>query len=216
MTAIHFFTLKEAAAAVAAQLQPHDATKQAEQAERYWHMLYRDVCSGTLVGRDPDGRDPIHLGRIGAVLHVSICVLSESDLNGWLQRLGNGVKVTNIPQEQPAPKLGPTTREFVDLAEAYLCSGFGREELMKLLGNAKDDKRLNPLRTLGDDGQRARWNQPAKLVLELVARNKIMEQSARQLVEEHFPDHIGDFGTRPGAPRTATWVSVLQSSDDPD
>ncbi len=206
---MNFYTLREAAQAIAEQLCPSDLEQRAVEASRYWHIIYNALCAGELTGRNPFGRDPISLARPGAVIALAGSVVNERDLNDWLDQLGNGVAVTDIPQDPAPVKLGPTTREFADLAEPYLCSGFGREELVKLLGGAKEDRGLKPLRTLYDDGRRARWNQPAKLVLELVARDKIMKQSAWQLVEEHFPDDIGDMGKRPEQNRSAAWHSSL-------
>jgi hypothetical protein len=90
---MNFYTIQEAANAIAAHLQPHDVGKRSDVAERYQHLIYDKLCAGELTGRHPDGRYPIDPNMPGAVIALRFCIINESDLNDWLDRLGVGVRV---------------------------------------------------------------------------------------------------------------------------
>lgn len=113
----YFFTLMEAANAIAVELCP-DAKPRlgysihakedvgpknagAQVADVYWHHIYDALCDGELVGRDPISRHPIAADKPGRILALAACAVSLDDLNIWLAGLGVGVQVnsTNLATE---------------------------------------------------------------------------------------------------------------------
>lgn len=86
-----FSTREKAAFAIAAQLHPDDKKRRAEAAERLEAVIYTALCTGQLVGRDPDLRLPIEWQDLTGALMLAGCIISDADLNSWLADVGIGV-----------------------------------------------------------------------------------------------------------------------------
>jgi len=93
---MQFYTRKEAADAITAQLQPHDAELRTQVADGYFWRLYDALCAGELVGRDPTFRMPITPTHdLAGALAFGGCLISDTDLNVWLEHLGVGVVIVD-------------------------------------------------------------------------------------------------------------------------
>jgi len=97
-----FYTTTEAAAAIAALIQPEDEALRTDAAQRYHAKLYDDLCDGRLVGRWPDTRLsiehpnmrlPSEYRNLAGAIALSGCVISEKDLDAWLAVLGVNVEL---------------------------------------------------------------------------------------------------------------------------
>ncbi|MBB6581901.1 hypothetical protein [Ralstonia solanacearum] len=210
---MHFYTIKEAAAAIAGKLCPDDATKRAEVAERYWHLVYDKLCGGKLIGRDSDGREPIDHTRLGAPIAFHGCVISERDLNEWLDGFGIGVHIdgpTSLSPDENAGELSerPRSKQLAEAFGPYLSNGGDSESLGRMLGDADRYPKLKRYREMRPTGGRsiAFWD-AGGVALCLVEQGSLTLQSAREALKKHYPkdervlDHIPSLGDM----QPATW-----------
>jgi hypothetical protein len=223
---MNFYTLREAATAIAAQLHPGDDDKRAAEAERYWHLIYGKLCEGELTGRDPSGRDPIDHKRIGAVIAFHGCLINERDLNEWLDRFGNGVQVSatstqtkgdaddggerNDPGSATPIVDRPTSAQLAEALGAYLSGARGRGALEAMLNDVRGRPRLARFRRMVKKGARdvATW-EVGGVVLYLIAENYLERSAAENALRQHYPAHLyaiecqSESDCRPPAP---VWI----------
>ncbi|AWG32599.1 hypothetical protein B9Z07_28280 [Burkholderia cenocepacia] len=88
-----FFTPAKAALLISAQLHPDDVGLRADTARCYEEKLFDDLCGGRIIGRDPGTRLPIEYRDLAGAVMFRCCVISETDLNEWLDRLGIGISI---------------------------------------------------------------------------------------------------------------------------
>ncbi|WP_186020359.1 hypothetical protein [Burkholderia gladioli] len=109
---MRFYTLAEASAAIGSALHPADHVKASEQAARYKKLVYDALCRGALTGRDTDGRLPIDPAFSGAVIAFQVsCVISEADLQSWIDTLGIGIELSPATGLVPAGETVESRRE---------------------------------------------------------------------------------------------------------
>ena len=204
---MNFYTLREAAQAIAAQLHPHDTDGRLASAERYQHLIYDNLCAGELIGRYEQDRDPINRNRLGAIIAFHGCVISERDLNDWLDRFGNGVQVSGaapVTEDAPAgsvadngcktaiPASGkPTTAELAATLGPFLMGGRDSESLKTMLGDVRNRRRLAKYREMTLAGKReiALWD-VGGVVLYLIEEKYMALTSAREALKKHYPNHL--------------------------
>ena len=88
-----FFTRAKAAFAIATKLYPDDVGRRAEAAARLDATIYDALCTGQLVGRDPDLPLPIERRDLAGAIMLAGCLISEPDINGWLAASGLNVRI---------------------------------------------------------------------------------------------------------------------------
>ncbi|WP_144142647.1 hypothetical protein [Paraburkholderia sp. BCC1884] len=221
---MNFYTLREAAAAIAAELHPDDDDNRAGSAARYANIIYGKLCDGQLIGRDPSDRDPIDPNRLGAVIAFHGCIINESDLNGWLARLGNGVQISGSATQREdcapeivdredlgvanAPSHRPTSAQLAAALGPFLQDGRESDWLKRVLTEVgRTHKRLQKFRTLIDSGRTAIWD-VGGVVLHLYGEKYLTERSARAFLEQNYPNDLyvtEHMDVSTGASAAATW-----------
>jgi hypothetical protein len=226
---MHFYTNREAADAIAMKLHPDDPEKRAQAARQHWHAIHSALCDGELVGRDAVARLPMTRTGLVAAIAYADCLISETDLNDWLARLGVGIHVSSpipaieegaaemVPEEDtkagnPASDK-PTSAQLADALGPFLEGGRDRDWLETLLKDALRYPRLVRYRSMEQVGQRsiAKWEVGA-VVLHLVGDEYLTKRSARAFLEQNYPDHLSvmeHMERSDQAPAASTWVSVI-------
>lgn len=222
---MNFYTLREAAAAIAAEMHPDNESNRAEAARCYVAALENAVGTNGIVYRNAVTRWPLHRVGIAASLAAHSCVLSELDLNAWLDRLGVGVRVagpdtaaataaplgTDAKAGIPALQEKPTSAELASVLGPYLSNGHDSEWLKLRLQNAEQYPRLKKYRSVEVEGKRriARWDVGA-VVLHLIGDGQLTIHRAKEALTEHCPQHLYVFGRLPAGDekQSATWFSV--------
>jgi hypothetical protein len=168
-----FYTRREAAGAIAAQLQPDDVNLREQATENYFWRLYDALCAGDLTGRDPTHRLPITLRDLAGAIAFGGCVIGEADLNGWLVAIGAGVRLSS-PESisgdtrskdavAPSPDMGPgDEREdaILETFEKFKSSG-ARDFRRKTINHWKLSKSTiykSMARARKRRGKAATWN----------------------------------------------------------
>jgi hypothetical protein len=225
---MNFYTLREAANAIAAQLHPSDDDKRAAEADRYWHLIYGKLCAGEVTGRDPSGRDPIDHTRLGAVIAFHGCVINERDLNEWLDRFGNGVQVsaTRAQAKDNADDSGernepgraspiadrPTSAQLAEALGPHLTVERGQDTLEAMLNDVRGRPRLARFRKMVKKGARdvATW-EVGGVVVYLIAENYLERNAAEDALRQCYPAHLYALEQLPESDNdspVARWVPV--------
>ncbi|GAB2877690.1 hypothetical protein GCM10027093_11240 [Paraburkholderia jirisanensis] len=161
-----FFTRAKAAFAIATQLYPDEKGRRADAVDRLGPVIYNALCSGQLVGRDPDlhlpiahpdTRLPIGYRNLAGAIALSGCLISEADLNEWLAVIGIGVRVrdsASVPDDTPLgnPALGGLPSDEELLLEQEEVKRSGVTDCNKRLGKKYNVK----ARTIKDACTKAR------------------------------------------------------------
>jgi len=162
---VDFYTLGQAASAIADELYPETASMHVSVAEAYRCKIYDALCAGALPGIDPEFRLPIDPCRFSAPLAFGGCLVSRESLNGWLQTLGNGIQLANDTGIGPA---GVVTEKSLALngvkKKAEKKGNPGRAAAVIKLAN-------DVSATMKSDGQRPSGRSVAKRIALLSARN---------------------------------------------
>ncbi|KVR46383.1 hypothetical protein WM11_31495 [Burkholderia ubonensis] len=206
---MHFYTLKEAAAAIAAELYPADAIDdgndpRADVERRYLAALQNAVCENEIVYRDPDARLPIRQDGIAAFMTSHWCVVNVADLNAWLQAKGVDIKVPSVQNDSDILEESANAAHGADVVEsdwptsAQLAAAFGPflvdgrddEWLKRRLNDA--DRYTDLLKYRRKEGRRpvARWNAGGVTVY-LIALGKLSWMGAKAALEKHYPESLG-------------------------
>jgi hypothetical protein len=222
---MNFYTIREAAASIAAKMHPCDVKNQSEARRCYVGALENAVGTNTVVYRDPVTRLPLQRAGIAASLAAHSCVISCADLNAWLDSQGVGVRVagpdtaaataaalgTDGKAGIPALQEKPTSAELASVLGPYLSNGHDSEWLKLRLQNAEQYPRLKKYRSVEVEGKRriARWDVGA-VVLHLIGDGVLTSHRAKEALTEHCPQHLYVFGRLPAedGKRSATWFSV--------
>lgn len=205
---MNFYTLKEAATAIAAALYPANTDDESEgprqDAERsYLAALQGAVCENEIVYRDPGSRLPIRQEGIAAFMTSHWCIVSAADLNAWLQAKGVGIQVPSVPNDSEiveqsadatqggdgAESEWPTSAKLADALGPYLVAGRDGEWLKRRLNDA--DRYANLLKYRRKDGKRpvARWNAGGVAVY-LIDLEELTWTGAKAALEKHYPDSL--------------------------
>lgn len=228
---MNFYKLKEAATEIAAALYPANTDSESEgprqDAERsYLAALQNAVCENEVVYRDPGSRLPVRRTGLEASLAAHSCIVSQDDLNAWLQEKGVGIQITN---SRPAHSAGgasiapgadtdvdsaavqakPTSAQLAKAIGPYLTNEEGEEWLKKVLGDIRNRPRLEKYREMVQSGNRriAVWEAGA-VVLYLIESDDLKWESAKDALTKHYPQHLSvldGLGSRE-APPVASWI----------
>lgn len=205
---MHFYTLKEAAAAIAAELYPAGAAADSNDphadVERcYLAALQNAVRENEIVYRDPGSRLPIRQEGIAASMTSHWCVVSVADLNAWLLAKGVGIHVpsgendSDIAEESSGSVKGadvaesdwPTSAQLADALGPYLVAGRDSEWLKRRLNDA--DRYAELVKFRRKEGKRpvARWSAGGVTVY-LRSLNELTWKGAKAALEKHYPDSL--------------------------
>ncbi|NHV29301.1 hypothetical protein [Burkholderia sp. D-99] len=219
---MNFYKLKEAAAAIAAELYPADAADDSNDphadVERcYLAALQHAVCENEIVYRDPGSKLPIRQDGIAAFMTSTWCIVSDADLNAWLDSLGVGVQLPTEPRgvtaqahesDRPAAQTDewPKSTALANALGPFIGRPNGVDWLQKRLGDAEDYPALKKYRRMEEKKRVARWN-AAGVALYLVNEEELSAENARAALQKHYPhsvDLVGDLGL-PQKTVSATW-----------
>ncbi|KVF38048.1 hypothetical protein [Burkholderia vietnamiensis] len=206
---MHFYTLSEAAAAIAAELYPADANdgsgdRRTDIERSYLAALQGAVCENEIIYRDPGSRLPIQQEGIAAFMTSHWCVVSVANLNAWLQAKGVGIQVPPCaPNDSESVELSeaaaqggdgaesewPTSAQLADALGPYLVAGRDGEWLKLRLNDA--DRYANLLKYRRKEGKRpiARWNAGGVAVY-LIDLKDLTWTGAKAALEKHYPDSL--------------------------
>lgn len=189
---MHFHTIAQAAASIAAKLYPDDTSKRQELAERYKHIIYNALCKAEVVGRDPESRMPIDHNRLGAIMALHSCLISERDLNAWLDVVGIGVQVdgkgASSPRPQGSLEFYPTAQVASALAP-FLSEGKTREWLLRILGDAGRRPALKQHRKRVGKPEGAFWN-PYGVASWLADQEHMTKAKCKQAMKQEYPEYF--------------------------
>ncbi|QTO19592.1 hypothetical protein [Burkholderia seminalis] len=118
-----FFTPTKAALLISAQLHPDDEGLRADTARCYEEKLFDDLCGGRIIGRDPSTRLPIEYRDLAGAVMLRCCLISETDLNEWLERLGIGIAVGSAKDPDSAIRRALTDDELFAEHERLIKDG---------------------------------------------------------------------------------------------
>ncbi|MBU9379410.1 hypothetical protein [Burkholderia gladioli] len=218
---MRFYTIKEAAAAIADELHGTDYAGGEEGprafAERSYVAALQDAVSkNRIVYREPASKLPItQPPGIGAYMTSSWCIVSAADLNVWLDALGVGVRLPTELREdgiqpvesatpgQPADER-PTSAELAEVLGPLLQGGYDTDWLKARLNDASRYKKLKRYRAM-DGGSPARW-EIAGVVMYLLGLGALQWEQAKAL-EGRYPQLapvLHGLGQRAEKPAT-TW-----------
>ncbi|MBJ9674503.1 hypothetical protein [Burkholderia gladioli] len=220
---MRFYTIKEAAAAIADELHGADYAGGEEGprafAERSYVAALRDaVGKNRIVYREPASKLPItQPSGIGAYMTSNWCIVSAADLNAWLDTLGTGVQLPAEPDEgeAPSPEAAvpglpsdewPKSAELANVLGPFVKHADRGEWLRKRLGDLRRDDPLRKYRRLEDGKRVARWN-VAAVALYLVEKRELSREDARAALEKHYPKSaqlLGEIGLTERAVQS-TW-----------
>lgn len=195
---MHFYTIKDAAAAIAASLHSADRSDEGAaprlRAEHgYLAALQNAICKNEIVYRDPVSRLPIKKDDIAAFMTSSWCVISLADLNAWLDHIGVGVRVDFRNNEQVTAERvqagSPTSKSLAATLAPYLSGDRDEDWLMRILGDVRNRPKLARYRTIVPGSRAALWN-PGGVVLHLIEGGYLTLQSGRDALTSHFPSHV--------------------------
>jgi hypothetical protein len=162
---VDFYTLGQAASAIADELYPETTSMHASVAEAYRCKIYDALCAGTLPGIDPEFRLPIDLCRFSAPFAFGGCLVSRESINDWLKTLGNGIQLANDTAIGPA---GVVTEKPLALngvkKKAEKKGNPGRSAAVIKLANGVSA-------TMKRDSQKPSGRSVAKRIASLSARN---------------------------------------------
>ena len=189
-----FFTLEQAASAIAAVLFPDDSKKRAEMCIVYRASMYNALCDGALIGRYPDTRFQIDRKRPGSVIAFGGCVLRERDLNAWLDGIGNGVSVNGEHCKQTHASNAvrhsmalPNTAKLAEDLAPFLAVGKTKLWLGKTLGDAARRPKLARFRVLTSKPAGALWR-PSGVVLWLIKEGHMTRRFGEAALKDNYPD----------------------------
>ena len=196
-----FFTLDQAASAIAADLHPDDRAKRTEVCGIYRALIYDALCVGALIGRNADTRHQIDRTRLGSVIAFAGSVIRERDLNGWLEEIGNGVQVDGkrIAQSsvnvisRPGSSL-PGTAKLADDLGPFLSQGRDVAWLKKTLGDLRKRPELKRYRTMTTRPRGSLWR-PGAVVIWLIKNGHMSQKSGQAALRENYPDDYEMFTT---------------------
>ncbi|HDR8987714.1 TPA: hypothetical protein QDA93_000273 [Burkholderia vietnamiensis] len=205
---MNFYKLKEAAAAIAAELHPAGAADNSNDlradAERcYLTALWDAVCENEIVYRDPGSRLPIRQEGIAASMTSHWCVVSVADLNAWLQAKGVGIQVPSAPNDSEiaeqsadaaqggdgAESEWPTSAQLADALGPYLAAGRDGEWLKRRLNDADRYADLVKFRRIEGKRPVARWSVGGVTVY-LRSLNALTWMGAKAALEKHYPESL--------------------------
>ncbi|HHY6929400.1 TPA: hypothetical protein ACV4T7_003326 [Burkholderia ambifaria] len=205
---MNFYKLKEAAAAIAAELHPAGAADNSNDpradAERcYLSALQDAVCENEIVYRDPGSRLTIRQDGIAAYMTSHWCIVSVADLNAWLLAKGVGVQVSSVSsdsdimdesadptQESGATEsYGPTSAQLADALGSYLVDDRDGEWLKKRLNEAYRYPNLRKYRRKEGNRPIARWSAGGVTVY-LIALKVLTWMGAKAALEKHYPESL--------------------------
>lgn len=189
-----FFTLDQAALAIAADLHPDSAQKRTEISHVFRARMYDALCGGTLIGRDPETRLQIDHRKFSAPIAFGGCVVSERELNAWLEEVGNGVQIDGKHQRTVETARAPqingslpgTIKLAADLAP-FLSTGRDLAWLKKTLGDVRNRPDLRRYRTRTTRPNASLWR-PAGVVLWLISNKYMSRRSGEAALKENYPD----------------------------
>ncbi|QVN19576.1 hypothetical protein [Burkholderia pyrrocinia] len=230
---MNFYKLKEAAAAIAAELYPADATDDSNDphadVERCYLAALQDaVCTNEIVYRDPETRLPMHRTGLEASLAAHSCIVSQYDLNVWLQGKGVGIQIHSSSPEtyaddssastapgdastplDTAESEGPISAQLAAALGPYLTEGRDQETLKAMFNDVRGRPKLARYRKMARLGARniATWEVPG-LVLHLIKEGYMTWERAKDALTEHYPQHLDILdGLGPQEEVTAaTWI----------
>ncbi|EIN02298.1 hypothetical protein WQE_04897 [Paraburkholderia hospita] len=224
MTITRFFTVNDAADAIVDEMNIAKDEDRAYAARCHAAALVDAIGRNAIIYRDPISRLPITREGIVAVLVAHSCVVSDADLNAWLDSQGVGVRVTgaglvSFPEAQTqddanagVQALGkPTSAELASVLGPYLSDGRDAEWLERRLNDADRSNRLKKYRTFEVEGKRriARWDVGA-VVLHLIESDELTRERAKEALTEHYPRHLYVLDRLPAEDekKVATWFSI--------
>ncbi|PAJ77309.1 hypothetical protein CJO71_30145 [Burkholderia ubonensis] len=206
---MHFYTLSEAAAEIAAELYPADANdgsgdRRTDVERSYLAALQGAVCENEIIYRDPGSRLPIQQEGIAAFMTSHWCVVSVADLNAWLQAKGVGIQVPPCaPNDSESVELSedaaqggdgaesewPTSAQLADALGPYLVAGRDGEWLKLRLNDA--DRYAELVKFRRKEGKRpiARWSVGGVTVY-LLSLKELTWKGAKAALEKHYPDSL--------------------------
>lgn len=225
---MHFYTLSEASAAIAAELHPADDGENGNDprtdAERCYLTALRDaVCGNEIVYRDPGSRLPIRQDGIAASMTAQWCVVSVADLNAWLDRAGVGIQLPIGPRDDtthvrqsatPAEQADewPKSVELANVLGPFISRTNGLDWLQKRLSDAEDYPTLKKYRRMEEKRRPARWN-VVGVVLYLVNAKELSAENARTALQSHYP-HLVDLIGALGLPKKTTSAAWYPRDND--
>lgn len=205
---MHFYTLKEAAAAIAAELYPAGAAADSNDphadVERcYLAALQNAVRENEIVYRDPGSRLHIRQEGIAASMTSHWCVVSVADLNVWLQAKGVGIQIPSAPNDSEiveesadaaqggdgAESKWPTSAQLAATLGPYLVAGRDHEWLKLRLNDADRYAELAKFRRKEGKRPIARWNVGGVTVY-LLSLKELTWKDAKAALEKHYPDSL--------------------------
>ncbi|KVN24159.1 hypothetical protein [Burkholderia stagnalis] len=231
---MNFYKLKEAAAAIAAELYPADVTDdsydpRADVERCYLAALQHAVCENEIVYRDPGTRLPVRRTGIEASLAARSCIVSQHDLNVWLQGKGVGIQIhspssseTYADDSSASAESGdastpldtteserPTSAQLAAALGPYLTEGRDKETLKDMFHDVRGRPKLARYRKMSRLGARniATW-EVAGVVLHLITERYMTWECAKDALTEHYPQHLDildGLGPQEEA-AAATWI----------
>lgn len=215
---MNFYTLKEAANAIAAKMHPCNEKNRTEAARCYVAALDNAVGTNGIVYRDPVTRLPLQREGIAASLAAHSCVVSELDLNAWLDSLGVGVRVaapyeasettSDIVDDEQKTNPRPSSSEIASALGPFLSRGRDGEWLRRRLNDADRYGRLQKFRVMEGKRPVARW-EVGGVVLYLIEGQHLTLAAARQALHVHYPRQLHVINHIQPPPRrtaTASWI----------
>ncbi|EEF24371.1 conserved hypothetical protein [Ricinus communis] len=197
MTVTRFVTVKEAANAIADEMNIANDEDRAYAARCHAAALVDAIGSNAIVYRDRISRLPIRRDGILAVLVAQSCVISIDDLNAWLESMGVGVQVRSITLEPNEPGSSktqldnerPTSAELATTLGPYLSADRDSEWLRKRLNDADRYPRLQKYRVMEGSRPVAHW-EVGGVVLHLIESGDMARKHARDVLTERYPLHL--------------------------
>lgn len=227
---MNFYKLKEAAAAIAAELHPAGAADNSNDlradAERCYLTALRDaVCENEIVYRDPGSRLPIRQELIAAFMTSHWCVVSVADLNAWLLTKGVGIQVpsganaSDIVEESAglsqaddvAESEWPTSTQLAAALGPFLARSDGADWLKGRLSDAERYAALKKYRRLEGKGAVARW-EVSGVTVYLIDLKLLNWDSAAEALEAHYPRSahvLAGLGNRKKEISATTWFPPI-------
>lgn len=188
-----FFTLDQAAWAIAAEIHPVDAEKRDEIAVVFRARMYDALCAGTLIGRDPETRLQIDHRNLSAPIAFGGSVLRDVDLNAWLESLGVGVhpiaetSARALTRASASASSLPATAKLAHDFGPFLSDGKDADWLKRVLGDLRNRPDLARFRTLSSRPKGSLWR-PAGVALWLVKNKYMSNNAARAALRDNYPD----------------------------
>lgn len=202
---MHFYTIKDAAAAIAAALHPTEiddegAGPRIHAEHSYLAALQVSICKNEIVYRDPVTRLPIRQDGIAAFMTSSWCAISVADLNAWLDQAGVGIQLPTEsidlapapeqPEKETAETDGwPMSTALASALGPYLVSDRDSDWLKRRLNDADRYPGLLKFRKKVGKKPVSIWNAGGVAVY-LVELKVMTWKGAKAALEKHYPASI--------------------------